>query len=145
MTNLCRRSCRKRYVARGNHGAAYELSKVIDVSQAKVIWRIFRVLRSLQNCRGILLAQPVRDSHLVVSPGGSTIPLLMLAALLKLGVLKPAGASVADFAATLASPVPNVANIATTQEERRSFLPRGMDMSVPPKKAAVYARGTQAD
>jgi hypothetical protein len=53
---------------------------------------------------------------------------------LKLGVLKPAGASVADFAATLASPVPNAATSPTTQEERRSFLPLGMSMSVPPRK-----------
>jgi hypothetical protein len=41
---------------------------------------------------------------------------------LKLGVLKPAGASVADFAVTLASPVPNTANAATRQEQRRTFL-----------------------
>ena len=38
-------------------------------------------------------------------PGGSTIPLLMLAALLKLGVLNPAGASVADCCAMPTTPM----------------------------------------
>jgi hypothetical protein len=68
-----------------------------------------------------------------VSPFGSTIPLLTLCAPLKLGVLNPAGASVADFAATLASPVPNAVNAAKRQEQRRTFLQWGMSMSVPPK------------
>src|SRR5260370_5907958 len=40
--------CRgKRGVAGWNHLAAYELSKVVDVSQAKVIRQIFRFLRGL--------------------------------------------------------------------------------------------------
>jgi hypothetical protein len=52
---------------------------------------------------------------------------------LKLGVLNPAGASVADFAATLTSPAPNAINIAKRQEQRRTFLQWGMSMSVPPK------------
>jgi hypothetical protein len=52
---------------------------------------------------------------------------------LKLGVLNPAGASVADFAATLASPVPNAVNAAKRQEQRRTFLQWGISMSVPPK------------
>jgi hypothetical protein len=68
-----------------------------------------------------------------VSPAGSTIPLLTLCALLKLGVLNPAGASVADFAATLTSPAPNAINIAKRQEQRRTFLQWGVSMSVPPK------------
>src|SRR5271166_2988506 len=59
------RSCCKRYVARWNHGAAYELSKVVDVSQAKVIRLIFRVSRGLENRSDVFGAQPVRDSHLV--------------------------------------------------------------------------------
>ena len=63
----------------------------------------------------------------------------MLCALLKLGVLKPAGASVADFAATLASPVPNAATAAKRQEHRRTFLQWGMSMSVPPKDTVAYA------
>jgi hypothetical protein len=70
-----------------------------------------------------------------VSPGGSTIPLLTLFSALKLGVLNPAGASVADFAATLASPVPKAANVAKTQENRKTFLQ--WDMSVPPPKDTV--------
>jgi hypothetical protein len=61
----------------------------------------------------------------------------MLCAPLKLGVLKPAGASVVDFPATLTSPVPNAANSTKTQEEKRSFLPLGMIMSVPPRKTSV--------
>jgi hypothetical protein len=56
---------------------------------------------------------------------------------LKLGVLNPAGASVVDFAATLTSPVPNAANSTKTQEEKKSFLPLRMIMSVPPRKTSV--------
>jgi hypothetical protein len=82
--------------------------------------------------RFVLLVDLLIPSN--VSPAGSTIPLLMLCAPLKLGVLKPAGASLVDFAATLASPVPNAATRTTTQEERRSFLPLGMSMTVPPRK-----------
>jgi hypothetical protein len=41
-----------------------------------------------------------------VSAGGSKIPLLTLWDVLKLGVSYPTGASVADFVATLKSPVP---------------------------------------
>jgi hypothetical protein len=59
--------------------------------------------------------------------------LLTLCALLKLGVLNPAGASVADCAATLASPVPNAANPAKRQKQRRTFLQWAMIMSIPPK------------
>ena len=69
---------------------------------------------------------------------GSTIPLLMLCALLKLGVLKPAGASVADFAATLTSPAPKAATAAKRQEHRRTFLQWGLSMSVPPKDTVAY-------
>jgi hypothetical protein len=50
---------------------------------------------------------------------------------LKLGVLNPTGASVADFAATLTSPAPNAINIAKRQEQRRTFLQWAM--SIPPK------------
>src|SRR5260370_26114634 len=59
------RGCGKRCVSGWNHRAAYELSKVVDVRQAKVIRHIFRVLRGLQNRRDVRGAQPVRDSHLV--------------------------------------------------------------------------------
>ena len=52
---------------------------------------------------------------------------------MKLGVLNPAGASVADFAVTLASPVPIAVNAAKRQEHRRMLLRWGMSMSVPPK------------
>ena len=62
----------------------------------------------------------------------------MLCALLKLRVLKPAGASVADFAATLASPVPNAATGAKRQEQRRTFLEWGLSMRVPPKDTVAY-------
>jgi hypothetical protein len=55
----------KRCVSRWNHRAAYELSKVVDVSQAEVIGLIFRVLRGLENGSHVGGAQPVRDSHLV--------------------------------------------------------------------------------
>jgi hypothetical protein len=74
-----------------------------------------------------------------VSPVGSAIPLLMLCALLKLGVLKPAGASVAEFAATLASPVPKAATAAKRQEHRRTFLQWGMSMRVSSKDSLAYA------
>src|SRR5690242_5064495 len=46
----------ERFVSRWDHCAAYELSKVVDVSQAKLIGVIFRVLRDFKNCRGILRA-----------------------------------------------------------------------------------------
>jgi hypothetical protein len=62
----------------------------------------------------------------------------MLCALLKLGVLKPAGASVADFAATLASLVPKAATAAKRQEHRRTFLQWVMSISVPPKDTVAY-------
>jgi hypothetical protein len=62
----------------------------------------------------------------------------MLCALLKLGVLKPAGASVADFAATLASPAPKAATAVKRQEHRRIFLQWGVSMSVPPKDIVAY-------
>jgi len=58
----------------------------------------------------------------------------------KLGVLNPAGASVADFAAPLTSPAPNAINIAKRQEQRRTFLQWAMSMSVPPKTPVAYAR-----
>src|SRR5580704_1968578 len=56
--------CSQYCVAWWNHCAAYELSKVVDVSQAKVIWLIFRVRRSLEHCRNVFGAQAVRDAHL---------------------------------------------------------------------------------
>src|SRR5579864_7995374 len=52
-------------VARWNHCAAYELSKVVDVIQAKVVRLIFRVRRGLEHRCNVLGAQPVRDAHLV--------------------------------------------------------------------------------
>src|SRR5271156_4359878 len=57
----------------------------------------------------------------------------MLAVLLKLGVLNPAGASVAEFPAIPTSPVPNAVSVANRQEPRGTFLRGGMSMSVPPK------------
>src|SRR5580692_4478813 len=65
MTDLRCRSCCKRYVTRWNHGAAYELSKVIDVSQAKVIWLVVNARGGVKNLSNLRGAQPVRDSHLV--------------------------------------------------------------------------------
>jgi hypothetical protein len=53
---------------------------------------------------------------------------------LKLGVLNPAGASVAEFAATLTSPVPNAIDVAKRQAQRRILLRWGMSMVVPPKE-----------
>src|ERR1700723_2583956 len=59
------RSCSKRYISRWNHRAAYELSKVIDVSQAKFIWLIVNARRSVKNLSNFHGAQPVRDAHLI--------------------------------------------------------------------------------
>src|SRR5580700_11455516 len=75
--------CSQYCVAWWNHCAAYELSKVVDVSQAKVIWLIFRVRRGLEHCRNILGAQPVSDSHLVeigVADEGEQTAVLVLPA-----------------------------------------------------------------
>src|SRR3984957_1475025 len=55
----------KHCVSRWNHSAAYELSKVVDVSQAKLIWLIFNARRSVEDGGNVRGAQPVRDSHLV--------------------------------------------------------------------------------
>src|SRR3984957_17225933 len=60
----CWRCC-KHCVAWWNHCAAYELSKVVDISQAKVVRLIFRVRRGLEHSRNVLGAQPIRDAHLV--------------------------------------------------------------------------------
>src|SRR5437879_6733426 len=60
-----RGSCGKRCVSWWNHRATYELSKMVDVGQAKVIWLIFWVLCGLENCSHVCGAEPVRDSHLV--------------------------------------------------------------------------------
>src|ERR1700726_1321476 len=57
--------CGKYCVAWWNHCAAYELSKVVDISQAKVVRLIFRVRRGLEHCRNVLRAQPVSDAHFV--------------------------------------------------------------------------------
>src|ERR1700687_4841025 len=73
----------KHCVARWNHCAAYELSKMVDVSQTKVIWLIFRVRRSLEHCRNVLGAQAVRDAHLVeigVADKGEQAAVLVLPA-----------------------------------------------------------------
>src|ERR1700733_10976144 len=58
----------------------------------------------------------------------------MLCCPLKLGVLNPAGASVAEFAATLTSPVPNAIDVAKRQAQRRILLRSDMSMVVPPKE-----------
>ena len=55
----------KRCVSRWSHRAAHELSKVVDVSQAEVIWLIFYACRRVEDGSNIRRAQPVRDSHLV--------------------------------------------------------------------------------
>ena len=57
--------CGKRCVSRWGHRAAHELSKVIDVSQAKIIWLIFYACRRVEDRSNVRRAQPVRDSHLV--------------------------------------------------------------------------------
>src|SRR5260370_31431757 len=57
--------CGERCVSRWSHRAAYELSKVVDVSQAKVIRLIFRVLCGLENRSDVRGAQPGRYSHLI--------------------------------------------------------------------------------
>src|ERR1700677_545961 len=60
------RGCRgKPRISRWNQSAAYELSKVVDVSQAKLIWLIFNARRSVEDGGNVRGAQPVRDSHLV--------------------------------------------------------------------------------
>src|SRR5271156_6366369 len=73
----------KRCVSRWNHRTAYELSKVIDVSQAKVIWLIFYACRRVEDGSNVRGAQPVRDSHLVeigVSNKGEQAAVLVLPA-----------------------------------------------------------------
>src|ERR1700758_2380514 len=57
--------CGKHCVAWWNHCAAYELSKVVDISQAKVVRLIFWVRRGLEHCRNVLGAQPVSDAHFI--------------------------------------------------------------------------------
>src|SRR5579863_6928496 len=57
--------CSKHCVAWWDHCAPYELSKVVDISQAKVVRLILRVRRGLEHGRNVLRAQPVRDAHLV--------------------------------------------------------------------------------
>src|ERR1700739_4595838 len=57
--------CSKHCVAWWNHRAAYELSKVVDVSQPKAVRLIFRVRRGLEHCRNVLGAQPVGDAHFI--------------------------------------------------------------------------------
>src|SRR5580692_1958659 len=75
--------CGKRRVSRWNHRAPHELSKVVDVSQAKVIWLIFDARRSVEDGSNIGGAQTVRDSHLVeigVSNKGEQATVLVLPA-----------------------------------------------------------------
>src|SRR3984885_9545245 len=55
----------KHCVSRWNHSAAYELSKVVDVSQSEIIWLIFHAGRSVEDGSNIRRAQPVSDSHLI--------------------------------------------------------------------------------
>jgi hypothetical protein len=64
----------------------------------------------------------------------------MLAAPLKLGVLNPAGASVAESAAIPTSPVPKAVIAANRHEYSRTLLREVMSMSVPPKTRIAYAR-----
>src|SRR5258705_1204217 len=52
-------------MSRRNHRAAYELSEVVAVGQAKVSGHIFRVLSGLEDRSHVRGAEPVRDSHLV--------------------------------------------------------------------------------
>ena len=73
--------------------------------------------------------------------GSSAVRVLMLLCAVEGGsVLNPAGASVAAFAVTLASPVPNKVNAAKRQEERRTFLQWGVSMSASSKRHQSPAR-----
>src|SRR5579864_338043 len=64
-TLQCCWRCSKHCVAWWSHCAAYELGKVVDISQAKVVRLIFRVRRGLEHCRNVLGAQPVSDAHFI--------------------------------------------------------------------------------
>src|ERR1700761_2548052 len=52
-------------ISRWNHGAAYELSEVVDVSQAEFVWLIVDARRGQKNSSDLRGSQPVRDAHLV--------------------------------------------------------------------------------
>jgi hypothetical protein len=41
------------------------MSKLVDVSQARAIWLIFRVLGCLENCSNVRAARPGSHSHVV--------------------------------------------------------------------------------
>jgi hypothetical protein len=58
----------------------------------------------------------------------------MLCALLKLGVLKPAGASFADCCAIPTKPRVNAISAPNRHTLTRTFLRRGIAMNVPPVK-----------
>jgi hypothetical protein len=65
----------------------------------------------------------------------------MLAALLKLGVLNPAGASVADCCAMPTNPMVIAISAPNRHALTRTFLRRGIAMNVPPvKKLAELLR-----
>src|SRR5580704_11380142 len=55
----------KHCISRWNHGAAYELSEVVDVSQAEFVWLIVDARRAQKNSSDLCGSQSVRDSHLV--------------------------------------------------------------------------------
>src|SRR5277367_3454264 len=65
MTSLSFRSCCKRYVTGWNHGAAYELSKMVDVGQAKVIRLIFDAGGGVEDCCHVAGPEPVGYPHLI--------------------------------------------------------------------------------
>src|ERR1700749_1162312 len=55
----------ERRVSRGNHRAAYELGKVVDVLQAKVIRLVIHARRGQKNRRNFGRAQPACDPHFI--------------------------------------------------------------------------------
>src|ERR1700677_626126 len=55
----------QRRVSRRNHRAAYELGKVVDVLQAKVIRLVVNARRGQKNRRNFSRAQPAGDPHFI--------------------------------------------------------------------------------
>jgi len=53
----------ERHIAGWHFRAADEPGKMIDVGKAEVLWNILRISGNFAHRRGVLRAQPVRDTH----------------------------------------------------------------------------------
>jgi hypothetical protein len=124
-----------------------EFGELAGSSTVRISWQLTHVIARVHKAKSSLRRMVLLIDFLIPSKcvtGGSTIPLLTLCVPLKLGVLNPAGASAADFAATLASPVPNAISTAKRQEQRRAFLQWSVSIWVLPKDTGrLRACGTQ--